>query len=153
MLSRSTIRKGDTYNFEEELKRLQTIDKIEKKLKKSGTQPEILLESNPKRGFLDSIKIPRKIRCKNTRCRYFDIKFSFLFCVFIVIMIDLVISVLHFFQWIEMFTYKHDYPKVVAIDNMVKFAMCFTMFLIEWQLILKRYWFNFCKLTYALKLI
>ena len=45
LISGSTVKKGGTFNFDEELKRLQDIDRIGKKLKKSGTNPESLLVS------------------------------------------------------------------------------------------------------------
>ena len=43
LISGSTVKRGGTFNFDEELRRLQTIDKIGKKLKRSGTNPESLL--------------------------------------------------------------------------------------------------------------
>ena len=56
LLSRSTVRRGGTYDFEEELKRLKTINNIERQLQRNGASPISLLSvSSKKRSFLDNI--------------------------------------------------------------------------------------------------
>lgn len=88
LISGSTVRRGGSFSFDEELKRLQTINKIEKKLKRSGTKPESILMEQPKRGFLDKMKIPRKFRVKNRCCNW---KMNFLFMLMIVAIVDSVL--------------------------------------------------------------
>lgn len=82
-----------SFDFNLELKRLQEISKIEKKLQKSGTKPIELLNFRNKRTFLDRISVPRKIRVKCPCCK---IKWSYMFCLFCIVVIDFCILVKYF---------------------------------------------------------
>jgi len=54
---------------------------------------------------------------------------------------------------VEMAVYQEDYPQVVAIELCLKTIICTFLLLFEAWFILKKKLFNFCKVTYALKLI
>jgi hypothetical protein len=54
-------------------------------LKKSGTKPEEILKLKAKRSYLDRVKVPRKIRI---RCPCCKLKWSYIFCLFIIVTID-----------------------------------------------------------------
>jgi len=53
----------------------------------------------------------------------------------------------------QAFIYPEQYPHLAAIDNTTKMVIGFILLICEWYFILKKYQFNFCKITYGVKLI
>ena len=135
LISGSTVRKGGSFSFDEELKRLQTINKIEKKLKRSGTKPESILMEQPKRGFLDRLKIPRKFRINNRCCNW---KLNFLFMLMIVAIVDSVLLLKQVILMLEMTWYKESYPELIKVDNICKFVIFFMLFITQVVFILNK---------------
>lgn len=121
-------------------------------MKKSGTKPESILTSQPKRGWLDRIKVPRKFRVKNRFC---DWKLSFMFFLIFVAIIDFAVLIKQTIQLVEMKYYAESYPSLIAFDNIIKFCIIFLLLIVEKFLILRKppSGFKFCKVAYALKII
>ena len=75
-----------SFDFNKELSRLNTIQKVENKLKQTGTDPESLLFVKPRRSFLDRVRIPKKIKCKLSHRLQVDM--TYIYCVFLIAIID-----------------------------------------------------------------
>ena len=102
------VSKNSSFDFSLELRRLQEISKIERKLIKSGAKPSDVLNLKPKqRNFLDKVNVPRKFRIKSPCLR---VRCSLMFCIFVLAMIDFFILLKYMIQISEMGTFKEDYP-------------------------------------------
>ena len=82
-------------------------------MQRSGTNPVSLLHTNTKRTFLDKVYVPRKIKCVSP-C--FDCKISYMFAVFMMMMVDIVILARYIITILEMSWYEEDYPDSVRIE-------------------------------------
>ena len=65
----------------------------------------------------------------------------------------MVMIVTYLIQISEMHFYKEDYPKVVALEIIIKFFISWFMVVLEAILIVKLRIFKACKLAYAIKLV
>lgn len=139
-----------SFDFNKELSRLNTIQKVENKLKKTGTDPESLLFVKPRRSFLDRVRIPKKIKCKLTRSLSMDM--TYIYCVFLIAIVDFFALFKTICLISEHSEYSQDYPTVVAIDVYAKLVIHLALFAIECYFILNKHNFAYCKTAYALKL-
>ena len=78
---------------------MEQIQHIEQKMKRAGAHPDSVLRANPKRTFLDRVKVPRKFAIKMLCCKF---RVSFYYCLFNVFLIDLFILVKDIIQIVEM---------------------------------------------------
>ena len=129
---------------------MNTIQKVENKLKKTGTDPESLLFVKPRRSFLDRVRIPKKIKCKLSRKLRMDM--TYIYCVFLIAIVDFFTLFKTICLISEHTEYNEDYPAVVALDIYGKLVIHGVLFAIECYFILSKHNFNFCKAAYALKL-
>ena len=112
---------------------MQEISRIEEKIKKSGTNPREIMTIK-KRSFLDRIDVPRKIRLKCPCCK---LKWSYMFCIFLIAIIDLMVFIKYLIQISEMYTYKEDFPQVVAFEVIIKAIISLSMVATEGVFILR----------------
>ena len=139
-----------SFNFDNELEKLQQLSKIKKKLKKTGTNPETLLRIRSKRTWLDKLSIPKKIRVK-TPC--FKMKVSFLFCIFVMSIIDFFILFKYVLEFRESRAYPVDFPQIVLFQIWFKGLLLLALVILEGFGILYKHMFSICKVAYFLKVI
>lgn len=80
-------------------------------------------------------------------------KWSFIFCIFLIVLIDLMVFVKYLIQIQEMGQFKEDYPEVIAYEVILKTIICLFLLLTEGILVFRLRIFKACKAAYALKLI
>lgn len=76
-----------------------------------------------------------------------------MFCIFLIVIIDLVIFVKYLIQISEIRIYKEDYPNVVKYEIILKSLICWLSVVVEGILIFKMRIFKACKAAYAIKLV
>lgn len=120
-------------NFDLELQKLNTISKVDRRLKKSGKRPESILSVPKKRTYLDRIRVPKNFTLRNCICK---MKLTFYFCLFIIVIIDFFLTLKGAIMLIERFRYRENYPFLVFIDVLLKFFLHGACLLIEGILVL-----------------
>ena len=121
-------------NFDLELQKLNTISKVDRRLKKSGKRPESILSVPKKRTYLDRIRVPKNFTLRNCLCK---MRLTFYFCLFIIVIIDFFLTLKGIIMLIERFRYLENYPNLVFIDVLLKFLLHGTCLVIEWVLVLR----------------
>ena len=109
-----------------------------------------MLYTSSKRTFLDKVHVPKKIKCVSPCC---DFKISYMFAIFMMMMVDMVILVRYIITIWEMGRYKEDYPESVKFEVQFKTALLGLMIFTEGVLIIRFKLFDFCKLAYALRIV
>jgi len=131
------------------MKRLRTISMIEEKLKKSGTNPSILLYV-PKNSYFERLKVPKKVKVRNLCCRF---KLSFFFCFFLIVLIDFFLTIKHLIILKDLWEYTADFPWLVTLQNCVKGTIQFCIISVEYFFVFRDKQFTWCKISYALKFV
>ena len=60
-----------------------------------------------------------------------------MFCIFLIVIIDLMVFIKYLIQISEMHTYKEDYPQVVASEVIIKAVISLSMLAIEGVFVLR----------------
>lgn len=86
---------------------MEQMYQIEQKMKRSGANHDAILRANPKRNWLDRIKVPKRIALKTWCCKF---KISLFYCLFCVFLIDTFMLVKDMIQIAERYVYSEHYP-------------------------------------------
>ena len=91
---------------------MEQMYQIEKKMKRSGANPNIILRANPKRNWLDRITVPKRIAMKTWFCKF---RVSLFYCLFCVFLIDMFMDCKNVIQIIERYVYAENYPNIIQV--------------------------------------
>ena len=90
---------------------MRRLSEIEAKLRRSGTDPSVILTSSD-RTCLDRVSVPRRFACASPCCKF---GLTYFTCLFVVMVFDFFNTARYIGMTVESSIYGKNYPVVVLV--------------------------------------